>query len=228
MRYFNSSEKTCLTQVFTGAAWSSFLLDSVCCAKSNALNQHYQVLGRLRNFNSASFHVWFIWLCDHLLLYLLHRSITFYHSCSLCGLLLVSNECQPAKSVFTDFSLVFQNTCEVVEKQCSPSENRYLRYKELMPLEPRRNALTLLQRRVILTYVFRVWFFGFCVWSSILCNERWLGELQSWSSSWKITAYMVLFPYRNKSNPERYLALNQSFRKEKAFVCWLGRKLKNC
>lgn len=146
MRYFNSSEKTCLTQVFTGAAWSSFLLDSVCCAKSNALNQHYQVLGRLRNFNSASFHIWFIWLCDHLLLYLLHRSITFYHSCSLCGLLLVSNECQPAKSVFTDFSLVFQNTCEVVEKQCSPSENRYLRYKELMPLEPRRNALTLFFR----------------------------------------------------------------------------------
>lgn len=197
--------------MFTGVPWSSFLLDSIRCAKSNALTQQDQVLGCLKNFNSASFHIWFFWLCDYLPLYLLHRSITFYQSCLLCGLLLVWNECQPAKSVFTDFFTSIseylwsgRKTLLSVWKQVSEIH----RTNVLRTLQKCLNSF--LQGRVILMYVLRVWFFGF-----YLCTEWYCMQ---WKVTWgtsvlskflKNTAYMLLFPYGNKSDPEKHMAVNQ-------------------
>lgn len=125
------------------------------------------------------------------------------------------------------FSQVFQNTCEVVEKHCTPSENRYLRYIELMSLEPRRNALTLFFRVGLFSCVCSESDFleFICVQSDILCNERWLEELNSWTSSWKIL-HICSCSLTEIKSPRKAFGSKSIVQKGESFCLLTRRKIK--
>lgn len=100
-----SPDTACLTQVFTGAASSSSLLGFVHCTRSDSLNQQDQVHGCLTAFTPAALYIWITFTWSHVIICTAQhaqsslnnelRPLGFYHPPSACGLLPISNCCQP-------------------------------------------------------------------------------------------------------------------------------------